>query len=157
MTDTPCPMLRAPCYNRNMQVRREGQGARGAFRFVRWPLFVAANGALLLFVGVSAGRETYNQWKVDQQIKGLETQVQTLEGRRIQLLDTIQKLNSPDELDKEARLRLDLKKPGERVIVLKGLDVDTEPSHKGSQEVIASSRAQVSNPQKWFRYFFAHE
>ena len=127
----------------------------GALRFVRWPFLFAASGAAFLIVGVSAGRETYQQWKVDQEIKGLQTQVETLEGRRITLLDTIQKLSSADELDKEARLRLDLKKPGERVIVLRGFtpgSADDAPAG-----TTASSAPGPSNPQKWFAYFFSNK
>ena len=118
----------------------------------RWPLFLALNGALLLIVWVSAGRETYQQWKVDEEIGDLQQQVNQLEGKRLTLLDTLQKLNALETLDREARLRLDLKKPGERVVVLKGFDVTSVDS---AAEALTPS-AEPSNPLKWFRYFFVH-
>ncbi len=126
-------------------------------RFVRWPFIVAANGAILLLVGISAGRETYQQWKVDQEIKGLQTQVETLQGRRLSLMDTLQKLNSVDELDKEARLRLDVKKPGEQVVVLRGFTPESSDDAASGASQASSSDTGSSNPQKWFDYFFSNK
>jgi len=127
-------------------------------RKIRSLLFLTVSCVVLLVVGISAGRETYHQWQVDQEIRGLQMQAETLEGKRVHLLDTIQKLSSLEELDKEARLRLDLKKPGEEVIVLRGLDVNpaTRNPSSGSAAPTAGSGPSTSNPQKWFHYFFVH-
>ncbi|HEU0051066.1 MAG TPA: septum formation initiator family protein, partial [Patescibacteria group bacterium] len=127
----------------------------GALRFVRWPLLFAGSGALLLIVSISAGRETYQQWQVDQEISGLRAQVETLQGKKVQLLQTIQQLNSTDVLDKEARLRLDLKKPGEQVIVLRGLNPGASDDFASDSHVSADGQKE-SNPVKWFHYFFSH-
>ena len=134
----------------------ERKSRAGVIKWIRWPLIMAASIGLVLLVSVSAGRETYHQWQVDQQIKGLQMQAETLEGKRVHLLDTIQKLGSLDELDKEARLRLDLKKPGESVYVLQGVDVN--PAQNTSVAVASAARTGPvrSNPRKWFDYFFVH-
>ncbi|MBM3204719.1 hypothetical protein FJZ48_01925 [Candidatus Uhrbacteria bacterium] len=134
---------------------RHEKPAGGGLKSIRWPLFIAANGALLLMVGVSAGRETYQQWKVDQEIVGLKEQIETLEGKKVRLLDTIQKLHSLDELDKEARAQLDVKKPGERVIVLKGLENESPTART---TFISTTRQQeMSNPKKWLYYFLKQD
>ncbi len=133
-------------------ISEHSQSQSKALRVIRWPALLIVSVGLLLLVGISAGRETYQQWKVDQEIDGLQAQVQTLEGRRLQLLDTLQKLNSADELDKEARLRLDVKKPGERVIVLRGFKPETQEQAETSVSQVAQQ--DQSNPQKWFTYFF---
>ncbi len=123
-------------------------------RFFRWSLILAANAAFLLIVGVSTARETYQEWKVDQEIKAMQSQVESLEGKKLQLTDLVQKLNAPDALDKEARARLGLQKPGEKVIVLKGLDA-TASVRGASAPPSTDADASVSNPGKWFHYFFS--
>ncbi|MDO8584345.1 MAG: septum formation initiator family protein [bacterium] len=127
---------------------------KSPWHFMRWPLIIAANILILLFVGISAGRETYRQWQVDQEIDGLKDQVSALEGKKLRLLDTIQQMNAPDVLDRDARLRLDLKKPGERVIVLRGLGAPGASAQEvGGQ---APTVTEGSNAKKWFDYFFKH-
>ena len=142
--------------NKGMHMRQELKGA-GALHLIRWPLFLGGIGVLLLVVSVSAGRETYRQWKVDQEIQGLQTQVETLQGKRVHLLDTIQKLSSLDELDKEARMHLDVKKSGEQVIVLKGFDTTSIDRSNATSLVNSHELAVVSNPKKWLLYFFKHD
>lgn len=123
-------------------------------KFFRWSLVLAANAAFLLIVGVSTARETYQEWKVEQEIKAMQSQVESLEGKKLQLTDLVQKLNAPDALDKEARARLGLQKPGEKVIVLKGLDAAVLPRDAGAPQAM-DPEASVSNPGKWFHYFFS--
>ncbi len=123
---------------------------------VRWPLVLASSGALLIVLLISTARETYRGWQVDTEIQGLQHQVEELEGRRASLEQLVQVLQSPDALDKEARLRLGWKKPGEKVVVIRGMDA--------SQGVIDSSAiapvpsvTTYSNVEKWFRYFFVRQ
>lgn len=130
----------------------------GAFHFkraVRWPIILAACGALFLIVGVSTVRETYREWKVDQEISNMQAQVEALEGKKLKLTDLIQRLNSSDAIDEEARTRLGLRKPGERVIILRGADGETN-SWQDSLDFHNTSTQSVSrsNPQKWVSYFF---
>lgn len=124
----------------------------------RWPLILAANGALLFIVGVSTVRETYRRWQVDQEVSSLQSQVEALERKKLDLSDMIQTLDSQDAVDKEARLRLGLQKPGERVFIIEA-DHVASPSWKDPM-VLATSTPMVessvgqSNPHKWFAYFF---
>jgi len=134
-------------------------GAMKKKRVIRWSLIFAANGALLLVVGVSTIRETYREWKVDQEINQMQAQVEQLEGRKLALTDLVSRMDSPDALDREARTRLGLKKPGERVIILRGADQEL----KSWQEyglggtAAATEDTTTSNPERWFNYFFGHK
>lgn len=121
-------------------------------------MILAANGALLFIVGVSTVRETYRRWQVDQEVSSLQSQVEALERKKLDLSDMIQTLDSQDTVDKEARLRLGLQKPGERVFIVEA-DHTASPSWKDptalatSTPMVESSVGQ-SNPHKWFAYFF---
>jgi cell division protein FtsB len=123
-------------------------------RVTRWSLLIAGSGALLLFVGVSTVRESYREWKIDQEIRGLESQIESLEGKKFRLAELIQRLQSEEAVDREARMRLGMHKPGERVIVLKGGEFGDATWNDALPAPPSEPVREQSNPQKWFRYFF---
>jgi cell division protein FtsL len=124
---------------------------------VRLPIFLLANVALLLIVGVSTVRETYRGWTVDREIRALDAQASMLEGRKTQLETLAQDLVSPDRVEYEARSRLGRKLPGERVIVLQGISSTTTWSGDadGTDQGTGTERTDTkSNPARWWAYFF---
>ena len=130
-----------------------------ASRFTRWPVLLSAVVVVFVLVGISTARETYREWKVDQEIQGLEQSVQQLEGKRTVLLDTIQRLQSEEALDREARTRLSMRKPGERVIMVRGLPDRTDYSWQetwpqATTTVAVGPTDPGTNPKRWFHYFF---
>jgi cell division protein FtsB len=120
-----------------------------------WPLAVAASGALCLLVGVSTVREGFSQWKVDQEINRMQDEVSSLEGKKLALSELINRLDSPDALDKEARTRLDLRQPGERVIILRGMGDPTSWQDPSADTAASQSAPDTrDNAHRWFDYFF---
>lgn len=142
-----------------MPQTRVGGTARHS-RTLRWPVLFSALAVALALIAVSTMRETYQEWKVDQEIQGLQSQVDHLEGKRMVLLDTIQRLQSNEALDREARTHLGMRKPGERVIMVRGLSQDAgytwqdSWSDATSTSVTTASTDPGTNPRRWFRYFF---
>lgn len=133
------------------------QSPSRAPRVIRWSFVIAACAGLFVMIGLSTARETYQEWKVDQEIQGLQAQVDAMEGKKIHLNELIQKLQAPDTLDKEARMRFGLRKPGERVMVLRGFDgknMNGEGDALSGATSSSEGTAIHSNPQKWFAYFF---
>lgn len=123
--------------------------------WARWSVAIAANGALLMVVGVSTVRETYREWKVDQEINHMQTEIESLEGRKLALSELVRRMESEDAIDREARTRLGLRKPGERVIILRG--EGGSESWQESMKIVPPEAAPAttkSNPERWFRYFF---
>ncbi len=123
--------------------------------YTRWSFVFAAGAVVLVLLGISSARETYQGWKVEQEIQGLQAQVAALEGRKLHLTELLSQLHSPDALDKEARLRLGLQKPGEQVFVL-GQAANARTITAPSFAALSGSEPEeiVSNPHKWLRYFF---
>jgi len=122
----------------------------------RWPLLIAASGTLFLVVGISTVRETYREWQVDQEIRQMQAQIEQYEGRKLSLVELLDRLDSEEALDKEARMRLGLRKPGERVIILQGAD-GLQGSWQEDLALVAVNDKGPdlrSNPQRWFDYFF---
>jgi cell division protein FtsB len=120
----------------------------------KWPLFLLANIAILFVVGMSTVRETYRGWSVDREIQALESKAEALEGRRSELASFAEKIQSNQYLEREARAKLNLQKPGEHVIILEGvapanlewssIDITPEPPAAADMR---------SNPERWWDYF----
>jgi cell division protein FtsB len=137
-----------------MQPKTRAQTVKGA---KRWSLFVIVSLVLFFVVSVSSVRETYREWKFDQELKRMQSEIEQLEGRKLELAELLNRLDSPDALDKEARTRLGLKMPGERVIILRGFDGTSSTwSDDGIVLTAVSSSAPETrtNPRLWFDYFF---
>ncbi len=122
---------------------------------MRWPAFLLANAAIFLLVGVSTLRETYNGWTVERQISALQEQAQSLEGRKMKLVQLTQSLASPEHVELEARERLGWKKDGERVFVMNGYQPTTTTTPASEPDVfLPTTEVFPSNPQLWWNYLF---
>lgn len=134
------------------------RSATSVLGIARLPLFVAASGTLFLVVGISTVRETYREWQVDQEIHQMQTQIEQYEGRKLSLVELLARLDSNEALDKEARTRLGLRKPGERVIILQGSDgMQASWQDEVQTPVVNLASADLrSNPKRWLDYFFPH-
>ncbi len=120
----------------------------------KWPLFLLANIAILFVVGMSTVRETYRGWSVDREIQALESKAASLEGRRSELAAFAEKIQSTQYLEREARAKLNLQKPGEHVIILEG--VSPAEVEWSSISITPEPPAMVdirSNPERWWDYF----
>ncbi len=127
-------------------------------RFSKWPLIMIGSIVLLFFIGVVTVRESYSGWKVDQEIKALESQADELEGRNKRLMEIAQTLQSPERMEVEARKRLGMQKPGEHVVVLDGLSASGSWQTQMQLDVIPEKpEIALSNPEQWLNYFLKPE
>ncbi len=121
----------------------------------RWPLMLIGSLLLLVFIGAATIRESYRGWQVDQEIKALSEQADELEGRNRRLLEIAQALQSPERLEVEARKRLGMRQPGERVTVLNGFVASGTNEGIFAMNVVQEKPVITqSNPEQWFNYFF---
>lgn len=125
-------------------------------KIVRWPVFLLANFALLFVIGVSTVRETYRGWTVDREIRALEAQASSLEGRKTQLDALAKELVSAERIEFEARARLGRKLSGERVIILQGVSPTTSWTGRAQMDENpdAAPAKPMTNPERWLAYFF---
>lgn len=119
----------------------------------KWPLFLMANLAVLLVVGVATIRESYRGWTVDAEIRSLEQKAQNLEGRKSQLSELAYKMQDQSFIEKQARAKLGLQKPGEHVIVLEGVAATQTAWRIDVVSPMPSESDLESNPRRWWRYF----
>ncbi len=119
-------------------------------RFFQSRLFLVITSLILLLIGFNYGRAYYEEYQVQQKIRELEQQVQSLQGKKLESLELLQYVKSDNFIEEKARTELNLKKPGENVVFVEGVPtVSTTPSLP-SQPV---DEYPLSNPQKWWYYF----
>lgn len=99
---------------------------------------------VLIFIIIFLFRESYRVFIVNQEIKNLEKRIEDIKKSNEELVKIKQYFQSDDFLEKQARLKLNLVKPGEKLIIIK-------ESEKFEEQKVVNN---TSNIQKWFKYFF---
>lgn len=119
------------------------------YRLVTNQYFVAIVGLIFLGLVIFPLARTYSQRRlVEQEIATVQAQIDTYEARNEELSELLSYLQSEQSLEEQARISLNLKKPGEGVIVIE----DKRAVAAEAAQVVAES--QRSNLEKWWRYFF---
>lgn len=107
---------------------------------------VVAAAAIVVTVSAMV-REGQRRKMVAKEIRTMQDEVARLEQQRNRLGDLIRSAESPEFLEREARLRLGLQRPGESVLIV--------PESAGASPGNAATlEAPPSNPQKWWKHIF---
>lgn len=127
-----------------------------SFPSLRWPVIFASLSVIVFLVGASTVRETYHGWKVDKEIEGLRVQVGQLEAQKHTMSTLLEKMNTDSYVEQEARLRFNLKKPGERMVMFQDSGTTAKLSWSDREEATPTPAPEVPNsiPHRWFQYFF---
>jgi cell division protein FtsB len=99
---------------------------------------------------IALGRESYRYFRITQEVRDLEKRIEGLEASNEELSKMEEYFQSDDFLEKEARLKLNLAKPAEKLIIIKqpeGLEQEIIEEEKIAEEFF--------NFQKWWDYFFS--
>lgn len=97
---------------------------------------------------------------IEREVAALEAEAERIAAANKELEDMIEYLQGDAFAEREARLRLNMKKPGEQVVVVQG----NEGVVAGEQEVESVFRVRglekdpvqetVPNRMRWWQYFF---
>ena len=118
-------------------------------KILKSKLFFAVGLAILVLLIIAFGREFSRRYALEQQVKSLESQVAEIENKNQEFTQLIDYFNTQNFTEEEARLKMGLKKPGEEVVVINQPAVKTRPAEA------PDNLANLSNPAKWWYYFFA--
>lgn len=116
---------------------------------------LAANLALLVLAGWGFGGEFMRSRDMQQDIDRLRAQADALETKNFEMARLGRGLTSSDAMEREARLKLGLQRPGESVIIIK--DIQPPPPAKPADTATSDAQPRVSNALKWWRYFFQNK
>jgi len=118
---------------------------------------------ILIFFGVNLTREFLAGEQLDENVDSLKDEMSGLESKNKELNDLIGYLNTTDFIEQEARSKLNLQKPGERIIIVPSsteaalpvtLTDNSVESVKTDEKSVDASIVVGSNPNRWLKYFF---
>ena len=94
--------------------------------------------------------------EVDKEIASLKEEAAKAESQNSQFKKMIEYLESDQFAEEQAKLKLGLKKEGEQVAVVTGLDSATTSTSTASTD-ISTTTALGSNWQRWLDYFLSEK
>ena len=114
---------------------------------------------LVLLIGYPLVKKINQQIMLNREIEELSEEMERINNKNKKLEEIVGYLESASFVEKEARLNLDLRKPGEKVVVVKdktSLDEENEIESVYMIEGLdkAVEPTEKINPQKWWSYFF---
>lgn len=118
--------------------------------------FVLLVFCLLFLLGLA--KEVVSRHQIDRQIKDLEQETALLSEENSQLSSLLDSWSDSNQLEKEARIKLGLQKPGEKVVMvirddqLSDQPVDGDYQKRGNSIVVVPKTN--FNPINWWKYFF---
>lgn len=109
----------------------------------------AATLAFALLIGWGLVGEYLRSRDMQQEIDRLEARAQEMADKNRTLAVLGSTVSSEAMLEREARLKMNLQKPGEQVVVVNGASGAAR-----TETVPAADPVAPSNAAKWWRYFF---
>lgn len=128
---------------------KHGTKKRSVSARLKWTAVGLAVLAGLLGMGLV--RETLRSRQIDREISGLKKEAESLRARNFEVAALTSSLDDEEFLEREARLKLGLKKAGEDVVVLKKDDMASDV-----RRVLVRDDGESSDwttAKKWWMYF----
>jgi cell division protein FtsB len=116
------------------------------FLYSKYSIFALA--AIFLLLITALGRESYFNYQTNQEIRGLQGKIEELKKENASLAEMEKYFQSEEFLEKEARLKLNLIRDGEKLIIVK--ENENRPVEENETEKLEN----LSNFRRWWRYFF---
>ncbi|MBU2025218.1 MAG: septum formation initiator family protein [Patescibacteria group bacterium] len=123
--------------------------------WIRFFLFIS----FLAFVLVtySLFRETYKKYQIQKEVQDLKNQAAQIEHDNQKLKGLIDYFKTQNFSEKEAREKLNVKKEGESLVILKSQDDNLSGKKNNSNSKLQDPDQEslnIPNPLKWWDYFF---
>ncbi len=103
----------------------------------------------LVMVLVAMTKLLLQKYEVEREISALQEKADTIQKDNDELSELIKYLNTKEYAERAARDKLGLKKEGETVVSI--------PDRLEEGQAAGQGQASLSNPQKWYNYFFQHD
>ena len=120
-------------------------------RFFQSRLFFVVGIGVLLLLSINLTRAQLKDRAISAETEKLQAEVNALEAERQGYDSLLSLLNTSAFLEKEARKSLGYAKPGEQVVVI---EKNAECRMQNAECEGIGGVKEVSNPEKWWIYFF---
>src|SRR3989338_3527228 len=118
-------------------------------RFFAYRLFLFIFIPAVVLMSMGMVRSFYIGYKIDQEILGLESEIKSLQKKRLESMEILKYVMSDSFVEAKARTELNLKRPGEKVLIV----TNPERDRDDRADVSVPSRQPLSNPVKLWYYF----
>lgn len=114
---------------------------------------------MILFIcglfGYLVLKETYQKKEVEKEITALKQEAEKIQNENIKIEDRIAYLASADYQKIEAKDKLNLQDPGEKVVIVSQNPIEkkeilAEPENNSNSKKLS----YIPNYEKWWNYFF---
>lgn len=123
---------------------------------LRLRLLLFLNIVIFCFLSFSFVKEYVRQYSIQQEIKELQEQAESLKTQNMELTQWQRLFQTEVFLEKEARLKLGLQKPGEQTVIIQRPQTQEDTlAQQTEQEAQEKKSSLWENPKKWWNYFFA--
>jgi len=133
---------------------------RGFARFLRMKTVLALNLALLGMVGWGFMGEYGRGRDLQGEIDALKQNAEDMQTRNLELAEMRERFAGEGQLEREARLKLNLMLPGEQVVVIKDEGTQTAPASDDTG-VPAPQQARkersAGNARRWLDHLFGRD
>lgn len=128
-------------------------------RLIRWRFLLVINLFVIVLVGMSLGREVVRSRSIGEEISSLQAEAEALAARNIEISEIKSAMQTESYIEREARLKLGMKKPGETVVVIQEEAATREgdivdPADPLGLIITETTDTSVANPTRWWYYFF---
>ena len=124
-------------------------GKWSRFYYSRWFLVVVI--ILIFFFAFVFARAYFQDYQVRTEIERLKNEAASLQAKKIDTLELLKYVQTPEFAEEKARTELNMVKPGEKTIIIKtGSDAADSIGQVDKKMVESNS---ISNPIKWWRLF----
>lgn len=129
-------------------------------RFFSSRIFLLINLFFLFFLFFSLAREWTNNYAVQQEIAKLTAEQAALEAENLDLTAIMSAVQTETYIEQEARIKLGLAKPGEKVVIFSEQDQQVAKIPDGQfdkgniSDQSIKAWEKLANPRKWWYYFF---
>lgn len=112
--------------------------------------------SIVVFFALNLSNEIISRRKLINEISKLKQQINGLESGNQELSGLISKLQSLGFVENEARTKLNLKKPGETIIIVSEQNNQDQTAENIFSEISPNMNDLKNNPYKWQVYFFGN-
>ena len=131
---------------------------RGITEFLKMRSVLVAELVIAFLIAWGFAGEFMRSRDMQTEIDRLQTQAEQMEAHNLELADMANRYASSSMLEREARLKLNMRRPGEEVVIVRESDIEVREGV--AEEGRAGDAAQeddssaMSNAKKWIRHLF---
>lgn len=120
-------------------------------KIISFKLFVFLAVIIIISLSMGVGGEYYRDYQIQKEINSLQKEIDYFEINNYKLSQLAEYFQTDEYKELEARKRLNMKKEGEKVVIIKNSSTGLEQI--GIEDEL--NNRNLPNYMKWWNYFFA--